>query len=75
MGKFALIRSDEYEEAPPDEDFSKQVLDVMIKQLGHKATDAIRMIDKALKRNESITTAEELFDEVYRSERKLNSEN
>jgi len=69
MGKFALIRSDDYGEAPPVEDFSKEVLDVMIKQLGHKAADASRMIDKALKRNRSITTAEELFDEVYRSER------
>jgi len=68
MGKFALIRPDDYGEAPPVEDFSKEVLDVMIKQLGHRAADASRMIDKALKRNRSITTAEELFDEVYRGE-------
>lgn len=69
MGKFALIRADDFEETPLDEDFSKQVLDVMIKQLGHRAADARRMIDKALKGNRSITTAEELFDEVYRGER------
>jgi Holliday junction DNA helicase RuvA len=69
MGKFALIRSDEYGEAPPVVDFSQQVLDVMIKQLGHRAADARRMIDGALKRKPSITTAEALFDEVYRSER------
>jgi len=69
MGKFALIRPDDYAEAPLVEDFSKQVLDVMIKQLGHRAADARRMIDKALKRNRSITNAEELFDEVYRGER------
>ena len=68
MGKFALIRPDDYQEAPPDTDFSKQVLDVMIKQLGHRTADARRMIDKAFKRNRSITTAEELFDEVYRGE-------
>jgi Holliday junction DNA helicase RuvA len=68
MGKFALILPDDYGEAPPVEDFSKEVLDVMIKQLGHRAADASRMIDKALKRNRSITTAEELFDEVYRGE-------
>jgi len=68
MGKFALIRPDDYGEAPPVEDFSKEVLDVMIKQLGHRVADASRMIDKALKRNRSITTAEELFDEVYRGE-------
>ena len=69
MGKFALIRSDEYAEALPVEDFSKQVLDVMINQLGHRAADAKRMIDSALKRNRSITTAEALFDEVYRGEK------
>ena len=69
MGKFALIHSDDAEEAPPDEDFSKHVLDVMINQLGHKAADARRMIERALKGNRSIGTAEELFDEVYRSER------
>ena len=69
MGKFALIRSKDHEEMPLDEDFSKQVLDVMIKQLGHRAADARRMIDKALKRNRSIATAEELFDEVYRGEK------
>ena len=74
MGKFALIRSDDAEEVPPDEDFSKQVLDVMIKQLGHRTADARRMVDKALKGNRSITTAEELFDEVYRSEKGLNIE-
>jgi len=69
MGKFALIRSDDVKEASPAEDFSKQVLDVMIKQLGHRAADARRMVDRALKRNQAITTAEELFDEVYRGER------
>ncbi len=69
MGKFALIRPSDHPEAPLVEDFSKQVLDVMIKQLGHKAGDAKRMIDEALKRNPAIATAEALFDEVYRGER------
>jgi len=69
MGKFALIRPDDYEEAAPAVDFAKQVLDVMITQLGHSTADARRMIDKAFKRNRSIATAEELFDEVYRSEK------
>ena len=69
MGKFALIRSEDRKTKPLVEDFSKQVLDVMIKQLGHRTADARQMIDKALKRNSSITTAEELFEEVYRGER------
>ena len=69
MGKFALIRSEDRKTKPLVEDFSRQVLDVMIKQLGHRTADARQMIDKALKRNSSITTAEELFEEVYRGER------
>lgn len=70
MGKFALIQPEDYrEEAPPDEDFAAQVLEVMVKQLGHKAADAKRMVAKAMKRNKAITTAEELFDEVYRGEK------
>ncbi len=75
MGKFALIRPAEQPEVPLVEDFSKQVLEVMVKQLGHKTADARQMIAKAMKRNESISTAEELFDEVYRGEQGLNNEN
>ncbi|MGB5748965.1 MAG: Holliday junction branch migration protein RuvA [Desulfobacterales bacterium] len=66
MGKFALIRPEDRKVEPPVEDFSKQVLDVMIKQLGHRMGDARQMIDRALKRNSAIKTAEELFEEVYR---------
>jgi Holliday junction DNA helicase RuvA len=69
MGKFALIRSEDHMTEPPVEDFSKQVLDVMIKQLGHRMADARQMIDKAMKRNSTIKTAEELFEEVYRGEK------
>jgi Holliday junction DNA helicase RuvA len=69
MGKFALIQPSEYQEVPVIDDFTKQVLDVMIKQLGHKPADAKKLITKAMKRNASITTAEELFDEVYKGER------
>lgn len=69
MGKFALIRPEDRQAQPPVEDFSKQVLDVMIKQLGHRMADAQQMIEKALKRNCAINTPEELFEEVYRGER------
>ena len=68
MGKFALIRKDEPKEPPRIEDFTKQVLNVMINQLGHRTPDAKQMIASALKRNSSISTAEELFEEVYRGE-------
>jgi len=69
MGKFALIRPEDRRGQPPAEDFSKQVLDVMVTQLGHRSADARQMIDKALKRNSAIKSAEELFEEVYRGEK------
>jgi len=70
MGKFALIRSaEDQQQAAPAEDFAQQVLDVMVKQLGHKPADARQMIAKAMKRNQAIASAEELFDEVYRGEK------
>jgi len=50
------------------EDIAQQVLEVMTDQLGHRPTDARQMIAAALQRNERISTAEELFDEVYRGE-------
>jgi Holliday junction DNA helicase RuvA len=69
MGKFALILPEDRQVEPPVEDFSKQVLDVMIKQLGHRMADARQMIEKALKRNSAINTPEELFEEVYRGQK------
>jgi Holliday junction DNA helicase RuvA len=68
MGKFALIRKAEKKEIPVVEDFSEQVLQVLVKQLGHRTTDAKRMISGALERNSDIRTPEELLDEVYRGE-------
>lgn len=68
MGKFALRR-----DAPPPaprsaEDLAQQVIEVMVRQLGHRAADARQMIAAALKRNPGIATPEELFEEVYRGE-------
>ncbi len=71
MNKFALIRELEKAKVPVVEDFSKQVLDVLIIQLGHRTTDAKKMIAEAMKRNSAIATPEELFEEVYRGENSL----
>jgi len=71
MGKFALIQPTEQPDTPLIVDFTKQVLDVMIKQLGHKPADARKMISKAMKRNAAIASAEELFDEVYKGEKEI----
>jgi Holliday junction DNA helicase RuvA len=69
VAKFALIRqAEEPAEAAPSEDFIEQVHEVLSKQLGHKAREAREMIAAALRRNKNITTAEELFEEVYRGE-------
>ena len=70
MNKFALIRA-EAKNAPAalEEDFIQIVLDVLITQLGYKTTDARQMISDAIKRNSTIISAEELFDEIYRGQR------
>ena len=69
MGKFALIRREESQITSGVEDFTQQVFDVLVKQLGHRSADAKQMIAKALKGNRAISTAEELFEEVYRGEK------
>ena len=68
MDKFALIRKTEQFDAPVVADIQQQVMDVLVRQLGHKIADAKHMIAMALKRNNAIATPEELFEEVYRGE-------
>ena len=69
VAKFALIREVEKPaEAVPLEDFKTQVQHVLVRQLGHRVKEAKGLIAAALKRNTTITTAEELFEEVYRGE-------
>ena len=70
MNKFALIRQGQ--EGPPvalDEDFVQMVMDVLVSQLGYKTTDARQMVADAMNRNRAVTTAEQLFDEIYRGQR------
>ncbi len=68
LDKFMLDLQPIQKGIEPDQDFTRQVLEVMTDQLGHRTADARQMIAAALKRNETITTAEELFEEVYRGE-------
>ncbi|MFP4531663.1 MAG: Holliday junction branch migration protein RuvA [Desulfobacterales bacterium] len=72
MGKFALIREDAVhpgqEAAPAADDPAEQVIAVLTGQLGHRTNEAKLMVDAAMKRNPSIATPEELFEEVYRGE-------
>jgi Holliday junction DNA helicase RuvA len=68
MQKFALISRAEEAELAIEEDIAEQVIDVLVAQLGHKISDAKRMVADALSRNSSVDTPEALFEEVYRGE-------
>ena len=67
--KFALIPQ---VELPPEtpEDFKNEVENVLVAQLGHKLGEARRMIEEAMKRQPAIASSEELFEEVYRGQKK-----
>ncbi|MFH0933105.1 MAG: Holliday junction branch migration protein RuvA [Nitrospirota bacterium] len=52
------------------EDFKKEVEDVLVTQLGHKLIEARKMIEEAMRQNPRITSSEELFEEVYRGQKK-----
>ena len=65
MEKFALPEAAEPLPAGYSEDVINQVMEVLVSQLGHKTADARRMISEALKRRGRVTSAEELFDEIY----------
>ncbi len=69
VAKYALMPE---LEAPAEvtEDFQKEVEDVLITQLGHKQIEARKMIEEAMKRNPRINSSEELFEEVYRGQKK-----
>lgn len=47
-------------------DISRQVEDVLVEQLGHSAASARRMVKEAFEKNKSISTPEELFDQVFK---------
>jgi Holliday junction DNA helicase RuvA len=63
-----FVRVDEIINTAPSgvDHLARQVLDVLVSQLGHKAAEAKQMIADAVKRNPTISTAEQLFEEVYR---------
>jgi len=75
MGKFIVVSDDDNlisgevkqkKVSGIDNDISKSVLEVLVSQLGHKYSDARQMISDAIARNNSISSPEELFDEIYR---------
>jgi Holliday junction DNA helicase RuvA len=71
-GKVAMYALMPEVEAAPEvvEDFRKDVEDVLVNQLGHKHLEARKMIEEAMKRSPRIDSFEELFEEVYRGQKK-----
>jgi len=73
VAKFALARDAEAPPATPPpaapegpDGVREMVWEVLVKQLGHRPTEASQLIADALKRRPGIATAEDLFDEIYR---------
>lgn len=71
-GKVAMYALMPEVEAVPEaiDDFRKDVEDILVNQLGHKHLEARIMIEDAIKRNPRISSFEELFEEVYRGQKK-----
>ncbi|MFO7643794.1 MAG: Holliday junction branch migration protein RuvA [Desulfosarcina sp.] len=73
MNRFALIPKGHGQDTVAgrlDEDFIQTVMDVLVSQLGYKTTDARLLIADAIKRDGTIATPEQLFDEIYRWQRR-----
>jgi Holliday junction DNA helicase RuvA len=77
VAKFALARAGAAAEpvdiAPArlDADGLRELVwEIMVKQLGHRPSEASQLITDALRRRPSIMSAEELFDEIYRGDKK-----
>jgi Holliday junction DNA helicase RuvA len=76
VAKFALAREGAPVEpvaaAPPPVDadgLREMVWEIMVKQLGHRPSEASQLITDALRRRPGIMSPEELFDEIYRGEK------
>jgi holliday junction DNA helicase RuvA len=73
VAKFALARPEaavpepSAAAAPPDEEGLRgMVFEILVKQLGHRPSEAAQLISAALSRRPGVTTPEELLDEIYR---------
>lgn len=67
VAKFALIRETVPDSKEADSsEIEKQVMIVLVEQLGYKLSDAKKMISDAIRRRPDYTNPEDLFEEVYR---------
>ena len=79
VAKFALVQPGAGVDEKPapvaaapaeDEGLRAMVFEVMVKQLGHRPSEAAQLIAAAQGRRPGMTTPEELFDEIYRGTRR-----
>lgn len=68
MGKFALIRDLPEKVPEPTAEFTDQVIEVLVEQLGHRPAEAKEMVSAAMDRKPGLSTPEDLFEEVYRGQ-------
>jgi len=71
VGKFALMMEDQTSVDVEVVDLKKQVEEVLVKDLGYKLSEAQRLVKEAMLTNPGISTPEELFEEVYRGQKKI----
>jgi Holliday junction DNA helicase RuvA len=69
MGKYALLLEEAPAAQPAEPDFKQEVVDVLVRQLGHRPAEARRMVEEAMRRAPHLDSTEALFQEVYRLER------
>src|SRR5216110_3505920 len=76
VAKFALLQGEAAPAPTPapaaaegQDSLRELVWEVLVKQLGHRPSEASQLITDALKRRPSIATPEELFDEIYRGQK------
>ncbi len=69
MGKYALLLNAAGPARSEAPDFKEEVVEILTRQLGHRAVEARRMVEEALTRAPGLESAEALFQEVYRIER------
>lgn len=69
VAKYTLFKEEEVTR-PSEGDLRKEVEEILVEKLGHKLREARKMIEEALKRNPYVKTAEELFEEVYRGQKR-----
>ncbi len=67
MAKYALMSEGTAPPADEPEDLKKQVVSVLVGQLGYRSSEANQMIDAVLRKSPQISSPEELFEEVYKS--------